>query len=171
MWVLSSAHCTDVRLYTLRIKVGTRTTSARELSHCWTSLWCFVLKETQVGFVLSKPWTKAKSHQGVAILSGLLKSLFDTFWSGPRCPRCLQWESPSLVWASVKWASATCFFAQSFSFLYHRGQLKQKVLEEMAPGQLHLLLNTFRWKKNFFFYFDQMFICCTQLIFLRLYVH
>ena len=29
MRALSSAHCTDVRLYTLRIKIGTRTTRAR----------------------------------------------------------------------------------------------------------------------------------------------
>ena len=34
MRALSSVRCTDVRLYTLRIKIGTRTTSARELSHC-----------------------------------------------------------------------------------------------------------------------------------------
>ena len=32
--VLSSAHCTDARLYTLRIKIGTRTTRAREHSPC-----------------------------------------------------------------------------------------------------------------------------------------
>ena len=32
--VLSSAHCTGVRLYALRIKIGTRTTSAREHSRC-----------------------------------------------------------------------------------------------------------------------------------------
>ena len=32
--VLSSAHCTDARLNTLRIKIGTRTTSAREHSCC-----------------------------------------------------------------------------------------------------------------------------------------
>ena len=38
--VLSSAHCTDSRLYTLRIKIGTRTTSAREHSRCWTRLRC-----------------------------------------------------------------------------------------------------------------------------------
>ena len=38
MRALSSAHCTDVRLYTLRIKIGTRTTSAREHSRYWTCL-------------------------------------------------------------------------------------------------------------------------------------
>ena len=36
--VLSSAHCTGVRLYTLRIKIGTRTTSSHEHSRCWTCL-------------------------------------------------------------------------------------------------------------------------------------
>ena len=36
--VLSSTHCTDVRLYTLRIKIGTRTTNARELHSEWQIL-------------------------------------------------------------------------------------------------------------------------------------
>ena len=39
MRALSGARRTDARLYTLRIKIGTRTTSARERSHCWTHLW------------------------------------------------------------------------------------------------------------------------------------
>ena len=34
MRALSGAGCTDVRLYTLRTKTGTRTTSARKRSHC-----------------------------------------------------------------------------------------------------------------------------------------
>ena len=36
--VLSSARCTDARLYTLRIKIGTRITSARKHSPCSTRL-------------------------------------------------------------------------------------------------------------------------------------
>ena len=34
MRALLGARCTDARLYTLRIKIGTRTTSARERLHC-----------------------------------------------------------------------------------------------------------------------------------------
>ena len=34
MGAFSCAHCTDVRLYTLRIKKGTRTTSACKRLHC-----------------------------------------------------------------------------------------------------------------------------------------
>ena len=34
MRALSGARCTDARLYTLRIKIGTRTTSARKGSYC-----------------------------------------------------------------------------------------------------------------------------------------
>ena len=33
------ARCTDARLYTLRRKIGTRTTGALELLHGWTRLW------------------------------------------------------------------------------------------------------------------------------------
>ena len=37
----SGACCTDVSLlYTSQIKIGSRTMSPRELSHCWTQLWC-----------------------------------------------------------------------------------------------------------------------------------
>ena len=36
MRALSGTHCTDARHYTLRIKIGTRT-STRECSHCWYS--------------------------------------------------------------------------------------------------------------------------------------
>ena len=43
MRALSGAHSTDVRLNTLRIKIGTRTTSARERSHCWTRIWLLCL--------------------------------------------------------------------------------------------------------------------------------
>ena len=39
MRALSSTRCNDPRLYTLRIKIGTKTTSTRNLSHCWTRLW------------------------------------------------------------------------------------------------------------------------------------
>ena len=38
MRALSSDRCTDARLYTLRLMIGTRTTSVRERSHCWTRL-------------------------------------------------------------------------------------------------------------------------------------
>ena len=38
MQALSGARCTDARLYTLWIKIGTRTKSARERSQCSTRL-------------------------------------------------------------------------------------------------------------------------------------
>ena len=38
MRALSSARCTDVRLYTLRIKIGTNQRALGELSHYWTRL-------------------------------------------------------------------------------------------------------------------------------------
>ena len=37
---LSGARCTVVRLYTLRIKIGTNQRVLGEHSHCWTRLWC-----------------------------------------------------------------------------------------------------------------------------------
>ena len=38
MRALASAHCTDARLYTLRIKIGTSQRAPSELSHYWTHL-------------------------------------------------------------------------------------------------------------------------------------
>ena len=40
MRALSGARCTGVRLYTLRIKIGTNQRALGELSHCWTHLRC-----------------------------------------------------------------------------------------------------------------------------------
>ena len=43
MRALLGARWTYARLYTLRIEIGTRTTSARERPHCWTRLWLEII--------------------------------------------------------------------------------------------------------------------------------
>ena len=57
MWELSGAHCTDARLYTFWIKIGTRTSTC-ECSHCGTRLGCPIFR-----YILH--WWTEKTHQSL----------------------------------------------------------------------------------------------------------
>ena len=57
----ASARCTDVRLYTLWIKIGTNQRALGEHSHYWTRLWshCYTVVSYQAPFILSVYYKKS----------------------------------------------------------------------------------------------------------------
>ena len=57
-------------LYTLRIKIGTRTTSTRELSHCWTRLWVLLHVSNNVRPAV---WSELQSGPFILLLFAHLK--------------------------------------------------------------------------------------------------